>query len=102
MSLIELDNLDEQGVVRFLSSFDTVLTDCDGVLWNGPEAIKGSPETINKLRDSGKKIIYVTNNGTKSRKEYVKKCQSLGFGGDFVRINLNLKDEEFQLVLTIF
>ena len=24
----------------------------------------------------------MTNNGTKSRREYVKKCQDLGFGGD--------------------
>ena len=33
-------------------------------------------------RQAGKRVVYVTNNGTKSRREYVKKCQDLGFGGD--------------------
>jgi len=81
-----LEATPEVAMKDFLDSFDTVLTDCDGVLWEGNEAIEGSPEAINLLRDAGKKIIYVTNNGTKSRKEYVKKCQNLGFGGDFTEI----------------
>ena len=34
-------------------------------------------------RQAGKRVVYVTNNGTKSRREYVKKCQDLGFGGDY-------------------
>jgi len=83
---IELESLGEEEVSTFLASFDTVLTDCDGVLWAGNQAIPGSPEVINLLRQAGKKVIYVTNNGTKSRKEYVKKCQDLGFGGDFTDI----------------
>ena len=87
MSVTQLENLDAGKVGDFIDSFDTVLTDCDGVLWTGANAIEGSPETINLLRDAGKKIIYVTNNGTKSRREYVKKCQNLGFGGDFVSLD---------------
>lgn len=84
--LVQLENEDGALTSEFLDSFDTVLTDCDGVLWEGNEAIQGSPQTINLLREAGKKIIYVTNNGTRSRKEYVKKCQKLGFGGDFTEI----------------
>ena len=83
---IKLESVSQEEVQSFLSSFDTVLTDCDGVLWAGNSPIQGSPEVINLLRQAGKKVIYVTNNGTKSRKEYVKKCQDLGFGGDFTDI----------------
>jgi len=79
---IELDTAPAPEVESFLDSFDTVLTDCDGVLWEGPDAIQGSPEAINLFRQAGKRVVYVTNNGTKSRREYVKKCQDLGFGGD--------------------
>jgi len=79
---IELDTAPATEVESFLDSFDTVLTDCDGVLWEGPDAIQGSPEAINLFRQAGKRVVYVTNNGTKSRREYVKKCQDLGFGGD--------------------
>ncbi|XP_035221116.1 glycerol-3-phosphate phosphatase-like isoform X2 [Stegodyphus dumicola] len=63
----------------FFESFDYVLTDCDGVLWLGNVPIPGSIETIQALKKMGKHIIYVTNNSTKSREEYLKKCESLGF-----------------------
>jgi len=32
----------------------------------------------------GKKVIYVTNNATKCRREYVQKFEELDFGGNFV------------------
>ncbi len=35
-------------VQEWVNSFDTVMTDCDGVLWIGGEAIPGSPEVINR------------------------------------------------------
>ena len=83
---VELESLTENEVMSFLLSFDTVLTDCDGVLWKGNAAIPGSPDVIRLLREAGKKVIYVTNNGTKSRKDYVVKCKDLGFGGEFTDI----------------
>ena len=45
---------------------------------------------IHKFREMGKRVIYVTNNSTKTRKDYVKKCADLGFGGSYVS-NLQLK-----------
>ncbi len=80
----ELGQLSKEELVQFFNSFDTVLTDCDGVLWSGPEAIPGSPEMIGKFRELGKHVVFVTNNAAVSRKKYVEKCQSLGFGGTFV------------------
>lgn len=75
------DSCSDQVIADFINSIDTVLTDCDGVLWLGNEAIPGSPELINKFRDMGKKIFYVTNNSTKHRETYFKKCEMLKFGG---------------------
>ena len=86
----EIDTLTNSEVSAFLNSFDTVLTDCDGVLWRGSVAVEGSPDVIQALRSLGKKVIYVTNNSTKSRREYLKKVTDLGFGGDFVSYNLRL------------
>ncbi|XP_042902635.1 glycerol-3-phosphate phosphatase isoform X2 [Parasteatoda tepidariorum] len=45
----------------------------------GNDAIPGSVEVINALKNMGKHIIYVTNNSTKSREEYLKKFEKLGF-----------------------
>ena len=68
-----------------------------GVLWSGDHVFDGIPETIALLRARGlpapashheesyinsprlgKKTVFVTNNSTKSRSEYLKKLTSLG------------------------
>lgn len=61
-----------------LDKYDTWLFDCDGVLWQGDRLIEGVPEVLSLLRRSGKKIFFVTNNATKSRKNYKKKFDQLG------------------------
>ena len=80
----EIEHLSNNEIDEFLNSFDTVLTDCDGVLWTGSHAIDGSPQVVQALRQLGKKVIYVTNNSTKSRNGYLKKVTELGFGGEEV------------------
>jgi len=40
--------------------------------------ISGVPSVLDKLRELGKKIFFVTNNSTKSRKGYLGKFKSLG------------------------
>ncbi|KAM8961785.1 glycerol-3-phosphate phosphatase [Pelodytes ibericus] len=64
---------------RFLASVDTVLFDCDGVLWRGDEAIPGASELINNLKRQGKRVFYLTNNSTKTRAMYAEKLGRLGF-----------------------
>ena len=86
MACQDLTELSLQDQKSFFNSFDTVLTDCDGVLWSGNTPIPGSVEMIHKFREMGKKVIYVTNNATRSRKEYVTKMEDLGFGGTYVSI----------------
>eukprot|EP00545_Synedropsis_sp_CCMP1620_P013830 CAMPEP_0119004030 /NCGR_PEP_ID=MMETSP1176-20130426/909_1 /TAXON_ID=265551 /ORGANISM="Synedropsis recta cf, Strain CCMP1620" /LENGTH=335 /DNA_ID=CAMNT_0006955691 /DNA_START=72 /DNA_END=1079 /DNA_ORIENTATION=+ len=61
-----------------LDKTDVFIFDCDGVIWRGDSLIPGIPETLQKLRDLGKKMFFVTNNSTKSRAGYKKKFTSLG------------------------
>lgn len=39
-----------------------VLCDLDGVVWLRRQAIPGAPEAIERLRDSGRRVLFVTNN----------------------------------------
>jgi len=78
--------MSDDEVISWFSSFDTVMTDCDGVLWTGGTALDGSPDMICRFRDMGKKVFYVTNNSTKHRREYKTKLDKLGFGGEMDEI----------------
>ncbi|KAI5465543.1 HAD-like domain-containing protein [Mariannaea sp. PMI_226] len=69
---------DKAGITEFIDKFDTFLFDCDGVLWSGDHIFEGIPETIAMLRSKGKRTVFVTNNSTKSRSEYLKKLTGLG------------------------
>jgi len=82
----EVRSMSDDEVKSWINSFDTVMTDCDGVLWVGSEPIQGSPQMINRFRELGKRVFYVTNNSTKHRKEYKTKLDKLGFGGDMEEI----------------
>lgn len=64
-----------------LAEVDTLLFDCDGVLWRGETAIPGAPEALTALRTRGKRLGFITNNSSKTREAYAEKLQRLGFGG---------------------
>jgi len=52
--------------------------DVDGVLVRGEEIIPRAPEAIERLRRGGKKVIFISNNSTKSREEYIAKFTRIG------------------------
>ncbi|KAI8556011.1 hypothetical protein RHMOL_Rhmol05G0219800 [Rhododendron molle] len=68
-----------------IDSVETFIFDCDGVIWKGDKLIEGVPDTLDMLRSKGKRLVFVTNNSTKSRKQYGKKFETLG---------LNVSEEE--------
>jgi glycerol-1-phosphatase len=43
-------------------TIDTVLCDLDGVVWLAHEPIAGSPDAVAALRESGRRVLFVTNN----------------------------------------
>ncbi|XP_041756377.2 glycerol-3-phosphate phosphatase-like [Coregonus clupeaformis] len=66
-------------IKQMLNSVDSVLFDCDGVIWRGDQVILGTPDVINLLKKNGKKVFFVTNNSTKTRKMYADKLALMGF-----------------------
>ncbi|RVE59370.1 hypothetical protein OJAV_G00187900 [Oryzias javanicus] len=64
---------------QLLDSVDSILFDCDGVIWRGDQPIPGAPQVINLLKRHGKRVFFVTNNSTKTRRMYADKMSTLGF-----------------------
>ena len=72
------NRLQEKSAQELVDATETFIFDCDGVIWKGDSLIEGVPETLELLRSMGKRLIFVTNNSTKSRAGYTKKFESLG------------------------
>lgn len=86
-SMSHITCLDSAAVVSdFLNDIDYILTDCDGVLYVDKHAIPGTDQVIRKLRNMGKKVLFVTNNGTISRKTAHNKLNSMGFDAEFTDV----------------
>ncbi len=61
-----------------LTRCDGFVFDVDGVLCRGETLIPRADETIDRLRRGGKRVIFISNNSTKSRDEYIAKFTRLG------------------------
>jgi phosphoglycolate/pyridoxal phosphate phosphatase family enzyme len=58
-------------------NIDTVLFDCDGVLYRTLDACPGASDCIHGLLSKGKKVLFVTNNGGINRRELKEKLIKL-------------------------
>ena len=70
-----LVHIDRSNVDALLSKYDTLLLDCDGVLWDTDHVTQfpGVAEAIHKLRSNSKKLLFVSNNSMHSRESYCAK-----------------------------
>ncbi|XP_058458593.1 uncharacterized protein LOC131435096 isoform X2 [Malaya genurostris] len=62
----------------FLDSFDMIMSDCDGVVWNFTGPIPGVDRALQLLKEKGKKLAFISNNGMRTMAEYKHKFQQLG------------------------
>lgn len=69
---------DSKELEQLWEGVTTVILDCDGVLWRGMELLPGTVEALQALRQRGLRLLFLTNNSSKSRRQYLRKFQSLG------------------------
>ncbi len=58
--------------------FDGFLVDLDGVVWVGRELVPGSVDALRALIESGKEIVFVTNNSVKQPEAYAARLREAG------------------------
>ena len=62
----------------FLSELDAFALDMDGTLYIGDGLIGNIADTLSRLREMGKKLVYLTNNSSRSESSYREKLSRLG------------------------
>jgi 4-nitrophenyl phosphatase len=60
----------------------TWLLDCDGVVWLAELAIKGASEAVAILRNSGTRVVLLTNNSYPRRSDHLAKLERMGMPTD--------------------
>lgn len=59
------------------------LLDMDGTIYLGNNLIEGADKFLEILREEGKRYIFLTNNSSKNKEEYVKKLSKMGISAQF-------------------
>ncbi|EAA06320.5 AGAP000094-PA [Anopheles gambiae str. PEST] len=70
--------LSQEQARHFIDSFDTVLLDCDGVLWTVFDAIPGADKALQLLQTHGKRVKFITNNSVRPFASYRQQLLALG------------------------
>lgn len=61
-----------------LNDIDVVMFDLDGTVYYGSKIIVGANETIRFFRSKGKRVLFTTNNSTKTRKQIFERLKNMG------------------------
>jgi HAD superfamily hydrolase (TIGR01457 family) len=61
-----------------LEGVSALIVDLDGVVWLGKRPIEGAAEALRRLEESGKRIAFLTNNSTLSRRDCIRRLGKMG------------------------
>nr|AAU14865.1 plastid phosphoglycolate phosphatase [Bigelowiella natans] len=61
-----------------IEGINTIILDQDGVLWRGDRVFPSTLPSLQRFRDLGIRVLFVTNNAAKSREQYVEKWKKVG------------------------
>lgn len=66
-------------IQKKIDEIELFVLDMDGTIYLGDNVIDGAREFCKRIIDSGRKMIYFTNNASKAPEDYVNKLNRLGF-----------------------
>lgn len=62
-----------------MKEYNLYIFDMDGVLFRGDEPTPNGPEIVNEIAGGGAMIRYLTNNSTRTRRDYAEKLFNMGY-----------------------
>ena len=63
-------------------AYDCVLLDLDGVVFRGNEPVPGARETLDALRGRGTRVVFLTNNSSRTPDQVATKLDAIGITAD--------------------
>ncbi len=66
--------------------YDCLLFDLDGVLFRGDEAVPGAAETLEALRGRGVRLVFLTNNSSRTPEQVAAKLAGLGIRAEAAEV----------------
>jgi HAD superfamily hydrolase (TIGR01450 family) len=76
---------------RLVDRVESVVLDLDGTVYLGDGALPGAPEAVEALRAAGKRIVFCSNNPTRTPEDYAAKLTRLGVPADPAEVFTSLK-----------
>ncbi|XP_072932520.1 uncharacterized protein [Epargyreus clarus] len=99
---VNLEQLNQSDLEKFLASFDHVFSDCDGVIW-AKTPIPGSGDFIELMKRLGKTVHFVSNNSIRTQKNYEDLFKAAGIESGYENLTVPsqaiaefLKSENFD------
>ena len=65
-----------------LKDIKLFVLDMDGTIYLGEKILPGAIEFVKTARESGRKVVFFTNNASKNPNNYVEKLECMGFGAN--------------------
>ncbi len=62
--------------------YDGYIFDLDGTIYLGDEVLPGARELLAALRAEGRRVVFLSNNPTRTREQYVAKLRAMGLAAD--------------------
>lgn len=87
--------------VALTQLYPLLLTDLDGVTWNGDAAVEGAAEGITTGRELGGKFLFLTNNAARKPEEVVEKLQGVGITAEAEDIVTSAQDGAAKLATLV-
>jgi HAD superfamily hydrolase (TIGR01450 family) len=69
---------DEHGAHHIAARHDALFLDLDGVIYRGDRVIEGVPDVLRRLRGTGSKLLFITNNSSKTPEQVAAKLAGMG------------------------
>ena len=72
-------NIDKDGILQEIKAF---ALDMDGTIYLDSIWIEGAKDFLNRVKESGRKLYFLTNNSSKDPNSYIKKLTEMGYPVD--------------------